>query len=591
MSKKSKKGEAESKAKSTPEYGPPVLGVDIKGELLDVELEKVVDPIGPSDRMDRPGDAEAIEQLARSMRECGQLQPVMLERLADGRYCRVFGRRRIHAARKLNLTSIRAVVVPPLPDDVRRTVVAIENVQRQNLTPAEETLAVDELMQLQALPAARQFNLPLQQGCANLSGRIVTDELIANLPAKNRQDLGNDALGDPRVRRIASEMVAAMLGKTGEWVRDRLYIGRLSPAAKTLVRDGKLPLAHAREIAKLGDEKRRDELARDFAAGGDDAISDVEAGRLEDLQREVRRSVFSLNVVSWKLEAGQIAGKPPCVGCPHNSATSPGLFEGGGEVSLTMVAGRGSFETADAAEVKPEEVGVCTLPRCYEEKQRATKAAISACVKRAMDKAQPVAASKPPKWVDVKAIERKLAERRKNAKQSSSSGSKKEQRPKDEINWQARHEYHVALRDRIDLMQKNVCDKIRGNPNAIMLAALVRFIPAWGQATTYQESSRKKALKSPKIAQIVQWFKAPENVTPFKLLSEGDFKDNYELLDVQEGDELLELIAEAMGLPVPPVPKLEDFMPKKPEAKADAEKPVPGKKKAAKKAGKKAVRA
>ena len=139
--------------------------------------------------------------------------------------------------------------------------------------------------------------------------------------------------------------------RTASWVRDRLYIGRLSERSKELVLAGKLPLAHAREISKVADDKRRDDLCKAYAAGGSDSISDVEAGQLADLQMEVRRSVFSLHVVPWQRHVA-FAGRQPCEGCPHNSATNPGLFEGGGAVSLTMVGGRGTYDSESAGSEK-----------------------------------------------------------------------------------------------------------------------------------------------------------------------------------------------------------------------------------------------
>ena len=116
MAKKTKA--AETAPETEQEKRAPILGIDVKGELRDVALYLVQDPDGVPDRMARPGDAAAIEQLARSMRECGQLQPVMVEVINPGKaesYRRVFGRRRIAAARSLNWATIRASVVGELP--------------------------------------------------------------------------------------------------------------------------------------------------------------------------------------------------------------------------------------------------------------------------------------------------------------------------------------------------------------------------------------------------------------------------------------------------------------------------------------------
>lgn len=121
---------ATKKAKPAPAPKVPeasiVLGVVPKGELLEIRLDAIKDPPGIADRIEREGDADRIQETARSLREVGQLQPIMVEQGSKtGEYIRVFGRRRLAAAR-LNLKehrgtdSILAIVVPPLEPDVRR---------------------------------------------------------------------------------------------------------------------------------------------------------------------------------------------------------------------------------------------------------------------------------------------------------------------------------------------------------------------------------------------------------------------------------------------------------------------------------------
>lgn len=605
MAKKNGGTEATQSKDSTPEPSVPaatILGVDLKGELMDVEISKIIDPKGTPDRLARPGDKEAIEQLARSMKECGQLQPVMLEALADGRYCRVFGRRRLEAARLLGWTTIRASVVNPLADDVRRTIVAIENVQRQNLTAAEETLACHELTELQALPAARQLGRPLSPECRILAGLIVTAEDTRDLSDNVRREWSRDALLEPRVSKIASEMVAAMLGKTAEWVRSRLYVGRLSDAARRLVLEEKLPLAHAREIAKLGDPKRRDELAKAYAAGGSDSISDVEAGKLEDLQEEVRRHVFTLAQVPWKLEL-PVAGQRACVNCPNNSASSPGLFEVGGDrVSTEMVGGRGTYSEADANSSKCREAGVCTLPSCYEIKLRATKAAVSAAAKRIVDDGRKPAEAKIPTFVRVEAVEAKARDRKKHQASSRRSSSKASgpashtpaQPAKRSVKDIAENMHYYAMLTWHRAMDNEIIAAAKNAPLKHCLLSLIGFI-----------SGSQKAFHRPK--EVVRLFQTPALAKVLSALggtpSVHDIEHAWDRANPDQCDslaelsniptELMVLIAEKMKVG-PEIPKLQTFLDqaqkerdeedKKEKAKADA-KPA-GKKKAAKKTAK-----
>ena len=550
----------------------PILGVDLKGELIDVALDHVIDPAGPSDRLARPGDEAAIEQLARSMGECGQLQPVMLERLVDGRFCRVFGRRRIAAARRLGWTTIRASVVPPLPDDVRRTVVAIENVQRQDLSPAEETLAVDELMQLQAVAAARQLGKPLLEGCGAWSGRMIDATGARDMveaSAKEQAAVRHDLLLDHRVRAIASELVAAMLGKPASWVRDRLYIGRLSEKSKALVLTGKLPLAHAREISKVADEKRREDLCRAYAAGGSDSISDVEAGKLEELQMEVRRSVFALHVVPWQRHVA-FAGRQPCDGCPHNSATNPGLFEGGGDVSLSMVGGRGTYASESASSEKIAAAGICTMPACYADKLRAAKAAISAASKRIVDSGKKPADAKVPEYVAPAALDRKVRERRslhgpkgkKEAQRRQAERAPSRQQLEAEARRKAATEWAEAMRKRAQEIEPKIAGKIMATPGLWSVYMLFRKTKIYEGTHHYSAEKAARAANSPAMVSLLKTLAAPNWAAICKI--EKDCGRRFGLLDAwRDGPSgMADKIARALGIEVGEPPTLESFLPK-----------------------------
>lgn len=566
-----------TKPTTPPDAPKPILGVDLKGELLDVQLDQVVDPVGTADRMARPGDDAAVAQLARSMAECGQLQPAMLERLVDGRFCRVFGRRRIAAARSLGWKTIRASVVPPLPDDVRRTVVAVENVQRQDLTPAEETLAVDELMLLQAPAAARQLDRPLLDGCGAWSGKLITTQVGAEIvDAASRHDL----LLDHRVRGIAAELVAAMLGKPASWVRDRLYIGRLSERAKKLVLHGKLPLAHAREISKVADEGRRDELAEDYAAGGADSISDVEAGKLEDLQMEVRRSVFSLHVVPWQRHVA-FAGRRPCEGCPHNSATNPGLFEAGGEVSLSMVGGRGTFGSESASSEKVQAAGICTLPACYAEKLRSAKAAIGAASKRIVDSGKKPEQARVPEYVSPAALDAKVRDRRKHhGKGKGRPEARKQavpskQQREAEARREAMSQWKEAMRKRANKLEPQIAAKVMNKPGLLAAYTLLRKTELYEATHHYNAEKAIRAANSPAMAGLLKLLANPDWSAICKI--EKDCGRRFGLLDGwRDGPSgMAEKIAQALGIETTEAPTLESFLPKDlRERKSEAAKPA-----------------
>lgn len=91
---------------------------------------------------------ESLEDLARSIREHGVLQPVLVcERDGiDGTYELIAGERRFRAAQRAGLATIPAIVRRV---DARRSleIALIENLQREDLNPIEEALAYRQLMQ------------------------------------------------------------------------------------------------------------------------------------------------------------------------------------------------------------------------------------------------------------------------------------------------------------------------------------------------------------------------------------------------------------------------------------------------------------
>jgi ParB family chromosome partitioning protein len=88
---------------------------------------------------------ENLEALAESIREKGVLQPLLVRPLGDGRYAIVAGERRYRAAKIAGLAEV-PVRVLDLPEKEARLLALVENLQREDLNPYEETLGVLELL-------------------------------------------------------------------------------------------------------------------------------------------------------------------------------------------------------------------------------------------------------------------------------------------------------------------------------------------------------------------------------------------------------------------------------------------------------------
>lgn len=91
-------------------------------------------------------DEDALDELADSMRDRGQLQPIGIRATAGDRFEVVFGARRYRAAKLNGWTEIEANITEAHDDENTAADKLIENVQRQDLTPIEEAYGIFELI-------------------------------------------------------------------------------------------------------------------------------------------------------------------------------------------------------------------------------------------------------------------------------------------------------------------------------------------------------------------------------------------------------------------------------------------------------------
>ena len=91
-------------------------------------------------------DENALDELARSIREKGVLQPLIVRPGASGDFEIVAGERRWRAAQRAQVHEI-AVVVRDLSDEEALAVALIENIQRDDLSAIEEARAYSQLAQ------------------------------------------------------------------------------------------------------------------------------------------------------------------------------------------------------------------------------------------------------------------------------------------------------------------------------------------------------------------------------------------------------------------------------------------------------------
>ncbi|MGV3590694.1 MAG: ParB/RepB/Spo0J family partition protein [Gammaproteobacteria bacterium] len=102
----------------------------------------VIQPGKYQPRMDmRP---EALEELAQSIKAQGVMQPIVVRALTSSKYEIIAGERRWRASQIAGLTTI-PVIVKTVPDEAAIAMALIENIQRENLNPLEEAVALKRL--------------------------------------------------------------------------------------------------------------------------------------------------------------------------------------------------------------------------------------------------------------------------------------------------------------------------------------------------------------------------------------------------------------------------------------------------------------
>jgi ParB/RepB/Spo0J family partition protein len=175
-----------------------------------------VDRIEPNPEQPRMVfDAEALNELAASIREHGVLQPILVRPRGENRYQLIAGERRWRATREAGIATIPALV-EEIDDDTALEIAIIENLQREDLSPLEEATMYD---------------------------RMIRDHGYS-------------------IRKLAEK-----LGKDKGYLENRLRLADAPEEIRELVSLRKDTLSHAYELLKVDDPKRRRKLAAQVAAG------------------------------------------------------------------------------------------------------------------------------------------------------------------------------------------------------------------------------------------------------------------------------------------------------------------------------------
>jgi len=160
----------------------------------------------PRTRMDQA----SLDELARSLKAQGLMQPILARTLSKGRYEIIAGERRWRAAKIAGMKEV-PVAIREVPDSAALAMALIENIQRENLNPLEEANGIHRLI--------NEFKMTHQEAA--------------------------DAVG--RSRAATSNLLRLL---------------NLPQSVQALLYDGKIDMGHARALLALEGRRQEDAAKR-----------------------------------------------------------------------------------------------------------------------------------------------------------------------------------------------------------------------------------------------------------------------------------------------------------------------------------------
>jgi ParB family transcriptional regulator, chromosome partitioning protein len=215
---------------------------DRTASATEVDVERIdASPVQP-----RKTFVEApLEELAQSIRSHGVVQPLLVSRVANGRFQLIAGERRLRAARKAGLRSVPVVIKDNVSGRDALELALIENIQRQDLNPLEEALAYQQLH--------HEFGL-------------------------------------------TQDEIAKRVGKERSTVANLLRLLRLPESVKRMVAGGELSMGHARALLALENRGKMEQLAETVVRRGLNVRQTellVSGGGRKAARPEKRKDVFT----------------------------------------------------------------------------------------------------------------------------------------------------------------------------------------------------------------------------------------------------------------------------------------------------------
>ena len=213
--------------------------------------------------------AEALNELAESIRQIGIIQPITLRKMDDGTYQIIAGERRWRASQMAGLSSIPAYI-RTADDENMMQMALVENIQREDLNAIEIALAYQNLIE--------QYDL--------------TQEKLSEKVGKNRATIANFL----RLLKLPAQVQMALQNKEMDQGHARALLGLSKPSLQVkLIKKKKKKGYSVRQVEEMVKQLNNGETL----TSGRHKLSDKTAKRLPEEYAELRNrlsDVFSSKV-------------------------------------------------------------------------------------------------------------------------------------------------------------------------------------------------------------------------------------------------------------------------------------------------------
>jgi ParB family chromosome partitioning protein len=238
-------------------------------QIQNLNIEKVIpDPMQPR----KTFNERFLEELSESIKKHGVLQPITV-RKSGSEHIIVMGERRYRASKLAGMKTIPCIIREYESNDILEIQI-IENLQRQDVEPTEEAEAI-----------------------AYLSERYSPTE------------------------------IAKRLGRSDNFIRQRLKLAGLIEGFKHFIRNGEMTISLGVGVALFGPEEQQmmlETMGEDFSA--------------HQINRMIKDQTYDLDKAPFDVEDKKLVAKAgSCIECPFNAANQGNLF-GDGKMVCTKSA-------------------------------------------------------------------------------------------------------------------------------------------------------------------------------------------------------------------------------------------------------------